>query len=101
MLVHGRSLGHRDDGFRGWRAVTQSTVWSDGVVMSPPLFDDDLSLFEGIEGLPIQKFVPEAGIEGLAVAVLPGTARLDVSSTALIQSLAAWATNSGSLSDLM
>ena len=45
---------------------------SDGVVVSPPLFDDDLSLFEGIEDLPIQQFVPEAGIEGLAVSVLPG-----------------------------
>ena len=43
-----------------------------GVVVSPPLFDDDLSLFEGIEDLPIEQFVPEAGIEGLAVAVLPG-----------------------------
>ena len=44
----------------------------DGVVVPPPLFDDDLSLFEGIEDLPIQQFVPEAGIEGLAVSVLPG-----------------------------
>ena len=79
MLVHGRPLGHRDDGFRGWRAVAQSTVWSDGVVVSPPLFDDDLSLFEGIEDLPIQQFVPEAGIEGLAVSVLPGRAGFNVS----------------------
>ena len=31
------------DGFRGWQAVAQSTVWSDGVVVSPLLFDDDLS----------------------------------------------------------
>ena len=52
MLVHGRPLGHRDDGFRGWRAVAQSTVWSDGVVVSPPLFDDDLSLLQGVEDLP-------------------------------------------------
>ena len=70
MLVHGRPLVYWDDGFRGWRAVAQSTVWSDGVVVPPPLFDDDLSLLQGIEDLPIQQFVPEAGIEGLAVSVL-------------------------------
>ena len=101
MLVHDRPLVHLDDGFRGWRAVTQSTVWSDRVVVFPPLFDDDLCLLQGVEDLPIQKFAPEAGIEGLAVSILPGTARLDVSSTALIQSLTAWATNSGPLSDRM
>ena len=79
MLVHGRPLVYWDDGFRGWRAVAQSTVGSDGVVVSPPLFDDDLSLFEGIEDLPIQQFVPEAGIEGLAVSVLPRRAGFNVS----------------------
>ena len=64
---------------RGWRVVAQSTAFSDGVVVSPPLFDDDLSLFECIEDLPIQKLVPEAGIAGLAVAVLPGRAGFNVS----------------------
>ena len=78
MLVDGRSLGHRDDGFRDWRAVAQSTVWSDGVVVFPPLFDDDLSLFEGIEDLPIEQFVPEAGIEGFAVSVVPRRAGFNV-----------------------
>ena len=48
MLVHGRPLGHRDDGFRGWRAVAQSTVRSLGVVVFPPFFDDDLRLFSWI-----------------------------------------------------
>jgi|APSaa5957512493_1039668.scaffolds.fasta_scaffold223820_1 hypothetical protein len=79
MLVHGRPLVYWDDGFRDWRAVAQSTVFSDGVVVSPPLFDDDLSLFDGIEDLPVEQFVPEAGIEGLAVAVLPGRAEFNVS----------------------
>ena len=61
-----------DDGLRDWRAVAQGAVFFEGVVVSPPLFDDDLSLFESIEDLPIEQFVPEAGIEGLAIAVLPG-----------------------------
>ena len=54
MLVHGLPLVYWDDGFRGWRAVAQSTVWSNGVVVPPPLLDDDSRLFETVEGLPIQ-----------------------------------------------
>ena len=54
MLVHGRPLVYWDDGFRGWRAVAQSTVFSDGVVVPPPLLDNDLILFEGIEDLSIE-----------------------------------------------
>ena len=80
MLVHGRPSVYWDDGFRGWRAVAQSTVWSDGVVVSPPLFDDDLSLLQGVEDLPIKQFVPEAGIEGLAVSVLLRRAGFNVGS---------------------
>ena len=71
MLVHDRSLVYWDDGFRGWRAVAQSTVWSDGVVVSPPLFDDDLCFPEGIEDLPVEQFIPEAGIETLTISVFP------------------------------
>ena len=71
MLVHGLPLVYWDDGFRGWRAVAQSTVFSDGVVVPPPLFDDDLCLFEGVEDFPIQQFVPEAGIETLTISVFP------------------------------
>jgi hypothetical protein len=58
MLVHGRPLNHRDDRFWSRRAVAQSAVGSDGVVVPPPLFDDDLCLFQGIEDLAIQQFVP-------------------------------------------
>ena len=53
MLVYDRPWVYWDDGFRGWRTVTQSTVWSDGVVVPPPLLNDDLRLFEGIEDLAI------------------------------------------------
>ena len=70
--MHGRPLAYFDDGLRGWRVVAQSIAFSDSVAVSTPLFDDDLSLFEGIEDLPIRKLGPEAGIAGLAVAVLLG-----------------------------
>ena len=53
MLVHDWPLVYWDDGVRGWRAVAQSTVWSDGVVMIPPLFDDDLRLLQGVEDLTV------------------------------------------------
>ena len=62
MLVHGQSLVDLDDSLWGWRAVTPSTVLSNGVVMVSPRLDDDLLLFEGIEHLPIQQFVPESSI---------------------------------------
>lgn len=72
MLVHGQPLVDLDDSLRGWRAVTPSIVFSNGVVMVSPLLDDDLCLFEGIEHLPIQQCVPESSIEGFAKAVVPG-----------------------------
>jgi hypothetical protein len=48
MLVHDRPGCHQNDGFRGRRAVAQSTVRSLGVVVFPPFFDDDLRLFSWI-----------------------------------------------------
>jgi len=68
-------------------------MWSHRVVVFPPLFDDDLRLFEGVEDLPVEQFIPEPSVEALAIAVFPPTA--------LIQSRTAWATNSGPLSDRM
>ena len=53
MLVHDRPGLHRDDGFRGWWAVAQSTVGSLGVVVFPPAFDDDLSFTQRVEDLSV------------------------------------------------
>ena len=53
MLVHDRAGYHRNDGFRGWRAVAQSTVWSLGVVVFPPFFDDDLRRVQGVEDFAV------------------------------------------------
>ena len=54
MLVHDRPLIHRDDGFRGRRAVAQCTVWSLRVVVFPPFFDDDMRLLHGVEDVTDQ-----------------------------------------------
>ena len=70
--MHDRSLVHLDDGLRGWRAVAQSTVWSDGVAVPPPLLDDDLCLFEGVADFPIEQFIPEPSIETLTISILSG-----------------------------
>lgn len=48
------------------------------VVVDTPLFDDHLGFLKAVEDLAVQRFVPELAVEGLAVAVLPGWARLDV-----------------------
>jgi len=41
------------------------------VVVPSPFFDDDLLLFEGIEDLPVEQFIPEVGVEALAISVFP------------------------------
>jgi hypothetical protein len=41
-LVHDWPLVHRNDGFRRWWALAQCTVWSLGVVVVPPSFNDNL-----------------------------------------------------------
>ena len=50
---------------------------SDGVVVPSPAFDQNLSLVQGREDLAVEQFVPEPGVEALAVTGLPWTARLD------------------------
>ena len=78
MLVHSRPGFHRGDGFRGWRAVAQGTVWSLGVVVFPPLFNQDLRLSQAVEDLTVQQLVPESGIEAFTVSILPRRTRFDV-----------------------
>jgi len=51
-------------------------VWAHGVIVLPPPFDENLSLAQGIEDLPVQQFLPELPVEGLAVALLPGASGL-------------------------
>ena len=75
MLVHDRTLVHLDDGLRGWRVVTQGTVWSDGVVMLSPAFDQYFGFFQCVEDLRIQQLIPELAVETFVVTIFPRTAR--------------------------
>ena len=51
---------------------------SPGVVFHPLLFDHDLRLLQRVKDLPVQALIPQLSVKALAVAILPGTARLDV-----------------------
>lgn len=46
LLVHDEPPIHRDDAFRSWWTVSESTVRTNGVVMDTPLLDEDLRLAE-------------------------------------------------------
>jgi len=50
---------------------------SDGVVVTPPFLNDDLSLQQGIKDLPVQKLVAHLSVERFNIAVLPRTSWLD------------------------
>ena len=51
---------------------------SDRVVVLAPLLDDDSGLLQAVEDLPVQAFIAQLAVEGLAVAVLPRTTWFDV-----------------------
>ena len=51
------------------------------VVDTNPVGDDDAGLGERIELLAVEALIPEAGVKGLDVTVLPGRARVDVERT--------------------
>ena len=54
MLIHGQPLVYRDDAFWRWRAVTQSAVWPDGIVVATPPFNQDLGLVQRGEDIAIE-----------------------------------------------
>mgnify|MGYP000109005245 CR=1 FL=1 len=71
LRLHGLPLVYRDECFgRRW-TVSQSAVRSDSVVVMTPSLDQDLGLTQAVKDLTVRKFVPEPGIEALAVAVFP------------------------------
>ena len=53
-------------------------MWALLVVFTTKHLDHDLRLLERVEDLAVEQLVSELAVEALDVAVLPGTARLDV-----------------------
>ena len=70
--MHDRPSVYLEDGFRGWRAVAQSTTESDGVVVSAPTARGCPCLLEGVQDITIGQLVPEPDIEAFDETVLPG-----------------------------
>ena len=48
------------------------------VVLLPPVFEEELGLEQGVEGLHVEELVAEVRVERLDVRVLPGSPGLDV-----------------------
>ena len=44
---------------------------SEGIVLLPPLFDEDLGLLEGVEDLPVKELISQLADEGFIVAFCP------------------------------
>ena len=53
-------------------------MWPDRIVVASPALDDDLGLTQGIEDLAVEQLITQPRIERFDIAVLPGTARLDI-----------------------
>ena len=53
-------------------------MWADGIVVTSPALDHDLSLLQLIEEFPVQQLVAQTGVEALDVTVLPRAAGRDV-----------------------
>jgi hypothetical protein len=49
-----------------------------GVVVPSPGLDHNLGLVERVEDLPVEQLVTQFSVEGFAIAILSGTARLDI-----------------------
>src|SRR6476659_7673585 len=60
------------------RLVTERCVPPDRIVVPPPALDGDLGFAQRVEALAVEELVAQASIEGLDVAVLPGTLSLDI-----------------------
>src|SRR6266404_32263 len=92
--------------FRGGNSLglaRQRRMRTQRVVQHSPALDHDLGLLQRIKDLSVQALIPEFSVEAFAVAVLPGTSRLNVQRPPVPSSpshcLTSFATNSGTLSE--
>ncbi|CTQ63541.1 hypothetical protein LA5094_06347 [Roseibium album] len=53
-------------------------MWTLGIVVFPPLFNQDLRFLQAVEGFSVKQFISETGVEALAVSVFPWRTRFDV-----------------------
>ncbi len=66
------------NGFRSGWALAQSILVPFPFVVSPPLFNQDLDLFEAVQDLAVGRLIAKPDTETPAVAVLPRWPWLDL-----------------------
>ena len=76
--MHDWPLVHRYDGFKCLWTIAQCTVWSLSIVVTSPLFDDDLCFPLGVEALCVRQFISEPAIEAFKISILPRIAWIDL-----------------------
>ena len=70
---HGERLVElRQDGKRRRWSVAERRVWPPAVVVSAPVFDDRLGLFQAVKNLAVQALVSELAVEGLEREAISG-----------------------------
>jgi len=57
------------DGFWGWFAAAQSTVWPFVIAVFPTVFDKDLCLTQVVGEFTVQNLVSELDVEAIELAV--------------------------------
>lgn len=62
---------------RGCEPV-EARVWSFGIVVDPPRFDDPAGFDQAREQMLVEAFITQPAVEGLNESVLGGFARCDV-----------------------
>ena len=76
LITVGLLLTHLG-GKQGWRHALAAAVWSDLVIVLPPLSCVVARLFERHEHMLVQTLIAQRVVQTLDVAVLHGSARLD------------------------
>ena len=74
-------------------------MWTYGVVLARPGFDENLGFSQGVEDLSVQELVVQPRVEALDVSILPGRTWLDEGGPGADRGDPAPATNSGPLSE--
>src|SRR3546814_20090486 len=69
--------GWLDRVWRRWSRL-QAAVRTGAIIVFTPPTSDDAHLLQAVEDLAIAQFITQASVEAFDVAVLPGTARFDV-----------------------
>ena len=78
MFLHRKPLIHRHDTVQRGRAVFESALWPDCVVMTAPLFDQGSGFTKAVEDFASQQRVSEPAIDASTLSIFPRCPWFDV-----------------------